>query len=228
MENTEIITPKNLLIRSNIQPLLDINFPHDRLLYREYLKRSFYSKTGKKFFEFFLLILIAFPVIALIIILFFLLVIPNKGRVFFRQKRMGLNGRWFTIYKFRTLTGPIEVNTEKDMEVIKKNSLFMGVFLRKTGLDEILQILNVIRGEMNLIGPRPLPLKDIEQLSGSQFIIRHLVKPGICGLWQIRRKYFNDIGSLRYDEFYLKKQSLLIDSYIVFYSLVYMIKGKGR
>lgn len=187
-----------------------------------------YSKVGKRIFEAFLLILMAPPLMIVIPLIYITLFIPNRGRVIFRQERIGMNGRPFSIYKFRTLKCPIDIDIEKNPVIIKRNSHRIGFFLRKTGLDEILQIINVIKGEMTLIGPRPLIVKDLRHLTTQQFTERHKIKPGILGLWQVRRKYSDDKNYLRYDSFYYKKQSLSIDMFIVLSTLVYMVKRKGR
>jgi len=157
-----------------------------------------------------------------------MLFLPNKGKVFFKQKRIGLGGKEFTVFKFRTLTFPIEVNIEKDPDTIKMNSHPVGIFLRKTGLDEILQLINVLKGDMYLIGPRPLIKKDLDHLTEYQFMRRHEIKPGIVGLWQIRRKYNDDSSYFKYDDFYIRNHSLSLDIFIVYSTIEYMLKRKGR
>lgn len=192
------------------------------------LEMNFYYPPGRRSFKILLLILILIPSLISIAVVYLLLLIPNKGKVIFKQKRIGLGGKEFTIYKFKTLKTSVSVDLEKDRAIIKKNSHAIGLFLRRTGLDEMLQIINVIKGDMNLIGPRPLLRKDLAHLSPAQFRKRHLIKPGILGLWQIRRKYRDDKNYFRYDEFYLKRQSTAVDIYIVIFTLLYMMGGKGR
>ena len=189
---------------------------------------SLVRNSAKAILEFILLLIILLPALFIILVIAVLLIIPNKGKVIFKQQRIGHKGTPFTLYKFRTLNGFIDINIEKNTQIIKENTHSFGYFLRKTGLDEILQIVNVIKGDMNLIGPRPLLMKDLTHLTKSQFYTRHLIKPGILGLWQIKRNYSDDINYFRYDNLYLKKQSLFLDLYIVFGTVIYMFKGKGR
>lgn len=190
--------------------------------------KNWYVKRGKRSFEIILLTLIALPLSLMITVIFVSLLVPNKGKPVFRQRRIGINGKPFYLYKFRTLSNSVKLDLEKDTAVISSNSHPIGIFLRKTGFDELLQIINVVKGEMSLIGPRPLILNDLKHLTEYQFKRRHSVKPGILGLWQIRRKYVDDKNYFKYDNFYMKKQSLTLDIYIVRATFLYVLKRRGR
>jgi lipopolysaccharide/colanic/teichoic acid biosynthesis glycosyltransferase/ADP-glucose pyrophosphorylase len=146
----------------------------------------------------------------------------SEGPCMFRQARCGKDGRDFVMYKFRTMVKDAAAMQQKyvkekdvDGPVFKllndPRITRMGRFLRKTSLDELPQIFNVIKGEMSLVGPRPLVMDEM-RFSPSWRSIRLKVKPGITGLWQVEGRSeapFHDW--IRYDVYYVKNQSLLLD-----------------
>jgi exopolysaccharide biosynthesis polyprenyl glycosylphosphotransferase len=152
--------------------------------------------TWKNFIDFFA----SFTALVLLSPILFLLALiiklDSKGPVFFKQARVGLRGRQFYLYKFRTMVvnaeeirKKLEAQNEMDGPVFKiKNDpriTKVGSFLRKTGLDEIPQIINVLKGEMSLIGPRPPLMSEVKQYKRWQ-LRRLSVRPGITGLWQVQ------------------------------------------
>ncbi|ERM81012.1 capsular polysaccharide biosynthesis protein [Rhodonellum psychrophilum GCM71 = DSM 17998] len=187
---------------------------------------------AKRIFELFLvsifLILVAswlFPIIAIFIKL------ESKGPVFYKQLRHGQNNVPFYCMKFRSMkfepSGHFKQASKDDSRVTK-----VGSFLRKTSLDELPQLLNVLIGEMSLVGPRPhaIPMNKEFADKIENFMFRHMVKPGITGLAQSKgfRGEINDAfdmnARLRYDLFYIKNWSLLFDIKIIFltfYSLIF-------
>ncbi|MCE5312460.1 MAG: TIGR03013 family PEP-CTERM/XrtA system glycosyltransferase [Nitrospiraceae bacterium] len=160
--------------------------------------------------------------------------LDSKGSIFFRQKRVGQYGRGFTIYKFRTMKQDAEKGTgavwakEGDARVTR-----VGRFLRKSRLDEIPQIYNIIKGDMSIIGPRPERPEFIEGLSKviSFYTERHSVKPGLTGWAQIRYPYGasveDAIEKLRYDLYYIKNLSLMFDLGIMLETIKVMLFGRG-
>ena len=112
-----------------------------------------------------------------------------NGKPFFFQKRPGINGKTFTIIKFKTMKDP----KDKDGELINQAQRItkVGAFVRKTSLDELLQLINVLKGDMSIVGPRPL-LTQYLPLYTSEQARRHLVKPGITGWAQVNGR--NDIS----------------------------------
>ena len=143
--------------------------------------------------------------------------------IFFIHHRLGLNGKPFKMIKFRSmLVGP-SISAEDDVKRITK----FGRLLRKTSLDEVPVLLNVIRGDMSLVGPRPMPLKYLKRFNEYQ-IKRLNIKPGITGLAQIsgrnnltwERKFSLDIK-------YLSKQSFAFDIYILLKTFIIVFKGTG-
>jgi len=143
--------------------------------------------------------ILLFPTFVLIcLILFFF----NHRKVFFKQKRPGKNKQNFTLYKFVTMDDNEQVTP-------------IGTFLRKYSLDEIPQLLNVIKGEMSLIGPRPL-LPEYLALYTDYQSQRHDILPGITGLAQVKgRNQLSWQHRFRYDVFYVKNQSICLDLYIL-------------
>lgn len=172
---------------------------------------SFYAKRGKYLFDFvasFFLILIFSPLMILIAIL---IKLSSRGPVFFSHKRVGLNNKLFVILKFRSLYIDTPSYSEKPDSTEDVRITSIGKWIRKTSLDELPQLFNVIKGEMSLVGPRPeMPFlaENYEPWENQ----RHLVRPGMTGLWQLspRRR-----GSIRegipVDLEYIEKLSLWND-----------------
>lgn len=150
--------------------------------------KNFYKRVID-FIASLILIIVLSPLLLLVIIILF---IANQGNPFFFQQRSGKNGKIFTIMKLKTM------NNKKD----SKGNLFpdesrltnVGVFIRKTSLDEIPQLINVIKGDMSLIGPRPLLLRYLPFYTEKEQL-RHTVRPGITGLAQV-----NGRNTLKWDE----------------------------
>lgn len=145
--------------------------------------------------------------------------------VLFRQERAGLNGKPFTIYKFRTMTEQKDV--EGNLLPDEKRLVPFGVFLRKTSLDEIPEFFNVLKGEMSLVGPRPLLVEYLERYSPEQKR-RHLVKPGITGWAQINgRNLLSWEERFKYDLWYVDNWNILLDLKILFITLLKVFKREG-
>ena len=154
---------------------------------------SFYAKRGKYLFDFvaaFFLILIFSP---LMIVIAVLIKLSSRGPVFFSHKRVGINNKLFVIHKFRSLHIDTPSYSEKPDSNEDVRITSVGKWIRKTSLDELPQLFNVLKGEMSLVGPRPeMPFlaENYEPWENQ----RHLVRPGMTGLWQLspRRR-----GSIR-------------------------------
>jgi len=167
--------------------------------------------------------------------------LSSKGPVFFKQERHGLNGRSFLLYKFRTMVvdaeakrQELEALNETDGPVfkIKKDPRiipFLGTLLRKTGLDELPQLINVLKGEMSLIGPRPPIPAEVKEYEIWQ-IRRLSMKPGITGLWQCtpRRNEVNFEDWVRMDLSYIDTWSLWLDFKILLKTAKVVFIGAGR
>lgn len=158
------------------------------------------------------------------IILFFslLLFISNRGNVFFFQQRPGLNKKYFNIIKFKTMKGEFgsPLSDEERLTIV-------GRFVRSASIDEILQIINVLKGEMSFVGPRPLLIKYLSRYSEEQ-AKRHNVKPGITGWAQVNgRNAISWEQKFKYDCEYVEKQSFKLDFIILLMTLVNVLKRKG-
>lgn len=140
------------------------------------------------------------------------------GPVFFKQERPGLNGKIFTVYKFRTMsvkTCDVSGRELSDFERMSK----IGRLLRKTSIDELPQLVNIIRGEMSFIGPRPL-LKEYLTLYTDEQMRRHEVRPGISGWAQVNgRNTLTWEEKFRYDIEYVERLSLSMDVRIFFMTI---------
>lgn len=177
-----------------------------------------------------LVILFVFPIIFPLIAL--AIIISSPGPVFFIQRRTGLNNREFNCYKFRTMV----VNNESDVLQAASGDprvTALGKFLRNSNLDELPQFINVLKGEMSVVGPRPHMLKHTEEYSRliSNYMLRHTVKPGITGWAQINgfRGPTSELESMekrvKMDLWYLKNMSLMIDLKIILLTVHNMITG---
>ena len=167
-----------------------------------------------------------------------LIKIDSRGPVLFTQHRCGKNGKEFAMYKYRTMYDKagemqdlLRVHNDVDGPVFKivndPRVTRMGKFLRMTSLDELPQLINVVRGEMSLVGPRPLVMDEM-QFSPSWRDIRLKVKPGMTGLWQVSgRSSMKFDGWITHDIEYAKKQSLLFDTKILLKTFQVVAKRIG-
>ena len=159
--------------------------------------------------------------------------LSSRGPIFFRQTRVGLRGRPFTVYKFRTMRQDAEAAgavwaTKDDPRVTK-----LGKFMRKTRVDEIPQLWNVLRGEMAFVGPRPERPEFVRWLSNEIpfYELRHIIRPGITGWAQVRFRYGASLEEtkqkLEYDLYYVKHLSLGLDLLIMFETIKTIILRRG-
>jgi exopolysaccharide biosynthesis polyprenyl glycosylphosphotransferase len=176
---------------------------------------------------------ILFSLVALIVFLpFWLLIVlairlESKGPAIFSQKRVGKDGKMFTLYKFRTMYKDAKDNDYAPRKADDKRITKVGRFLRKTSLDEFPQFWNSLIGNMSVVGPRPEMPFIVEKYTEWQK--RRLdVKPGITGLWQILgRKDLPLHENIEYDFYYIKNQSLLLDLVILIKTVAAVFRGKG-
>jgi len=183
----------------------------------------------------FVLALLATIVTAPIMLLVAIIVkLSSPGPVFFRQSRVGRDGVPFMVYKFRSMYADAEAATgavwatKDDPRVTAA-----GRWLRKLRLDELPQLLNVVRGEMSIVGPRPERPEFVETLTEQipYYRQRHCVKPGITGWAQINLKYSDSledtIKKLEYDLYYIKNLAVTLDAYIIFHTVKVMLLSRG-
>ena len=162
--------------------------------------------------------------------------IEDGGRALFRQTRVGKAGQPFTIYKFRTMVneaGELQIDLTNDHEgpVFKMREdpriTRVGRVLRKTSMDELPQIINILRGEMSLVGPRPLPIHEVEAAPTS-FLDRHAVKPGLTGRWQVSGRSNTGFAELdELDRWYVDNWSLGQDLEILARTVPAVLLARG-
>jgi len=184
-----------------------------------------YLKTGKRFLDIIMAAIGLIILSPLFLFLTILLCFTNNGHPFFLQARPGLNERIFILIKFRTMTQPKfgEVNNLHDTQRVT----YIGNFLRKTSLDEIPQLLNVLKGEMSLVGPRPL-LPEYLKLYNHAQRKRHKVLPGITGWAQIKgRNFLSWEEKFEFDLWYVENRSFQLDMKIIFLTVISVVNRKG-
>lgn len=187
--------------------------------------KKIYKKITKPFSDFIAAILLLLILSPIIVALIFILSIVNRGEIFFFQLRPGLNKKPFHIWKFKSMNDKKDAkgNLLPDRERIT----IIGRFIRDYSLDEILQLINVIKGEMSFVGPRPLLMKYLPLYSQEQSK-RHDVKPGITGLAQINgRNTLNWNERFELDLKYVNCQSFLLDFKILLLTLKKVVKREG-
>lgn len=193
-----------------------------------------YTRVAKRAFD------IVVALVGLVVVLWFLPILwilvrrtGGAGPVIFTQTRLGEGGRCFTIYKFRTMRVDAEIAgavwaAQNDPRITKT-----GKLMRKTRLDELPQLVNVLKGDMSVVGPRPERPEFLTQLEQAVpfWTRRHLVKPGITGWAQVRRGYAADAegtaDKLSYDLWYLRHRSLVIDLAVCAKTFTTMLMGSG-
>ncbi|HQH74799.1 MAG TPA: exopolysaccharide biosynthesis polyprenyl glycosylphosphotransferase, partial [bacterium] len=191
-----------------------------------------FGAYGKRIFDLvfgLLFLLLLWPVFGLIALV---IKLSSPGPVLYRQERVGRDGKWFTIYKFRTMyvnaeteTGPV-LSWDKDPRVTP-----VGRFLRHWRLDETPQLFNVLAGEMSLVGPRPERPEFVEiyKREIQAYRLREAVRPGMTGLAQIHGFYNSPVEhKLRYDLAYINSMSLLLDLKILFNTLWVVLSEYGH
>jgi Undecaprenyl-phosphate galactose phosphotransferase WbaP len=189
-----------------------------------------------------LVILLSPIAILLFVLLAALIKINSPGPVFYRQKRIGKDGKEFIIWKFRTMLEDADQNFKKYLEQNsdhkaewEKNQKIkndprvtqVGKLMRRLSLDELPQIINILQGDMSLVGPRPIVEEEV-QYYGNRIHLYTKVKPGLTGLWQVSGR--NDTTyeqRVRFDEYYVRNWSIWIDIYILAQTIGAVLGGKG-
>lgn len=212
------------------------------LVFRTTPESSWHSvvKWMMDFFGSLTLLILLTLLVPLIPVIALLVKITSPGPIFFRQQRSGQSGQPFTLYKFRTMVTNAE-QYKHELEAMNEMSgpVFkltndprvtpIGKFLRKYSLDELPQLWNVLRGEMSLVGPRPLPVDEVKRFSDLAHRRRLSVKPGLTCLWQIggRNQIFDFKDWVRLDLEYIDNWSLWLDLKILLFTIPAVFRGTG-
>lgn len=196
--------------------------------------QAVYNRALKRTFDILFSILVLVTIFPLLYVVVGILIkLSSPGPILFKQKRTGLYGHDFKCYKFRTM----KVNAEADSLQAVKNDprkTKVGDFLRRTNLDEFPQFINVLRGDMSVVGPRPHMLKHTEQYSAliDKYMVRHLVKPGVTGWAQVtgyrgETKTLEQMeGRVKRDVWYIENWSFFLDLKIIVVTVLNMFKGE--
>ena len=184
-----------------------------------------YQSIIKPLFDFIVsasvLIIFSPIIISLVVLLYFL----NHKQVWFTQDRPGLNGKTFTVIKFKTMTD--ERDEKGKLLSDEKRLTWLGKFIRKSSLDELPQLINVLKGDMSFVGPRPL-LMEYLPLYNAQQAKRHNVKPGITGWAQVNgRNAISWEAKFKFDVWYVENISFWIDLKILLLTFMKVIKSEG-
>ena len=200
---------------------LTLQSKNKRVLYRRYIKRLLdiiLSLTA---------LLILFPLLILVAIS---IKIDSKGPIFFTQKRPGKDMKIFKVYKFRTMVQDAEKYQRVGVEVIGNDSRItrLGKFLRRFKIDELPQLINVLKGDMSIVGPRPTLPEYIEQYEDWE-LQRFEVKPGLTGLAQINGNiYLERKEKSVYDIKYINQMSFLTDLKIILKTVAIVLFGEDK
>lgn len=184
-----------------------------------------YKVAIKRVLDFIISLIVLFLSLPVLIIVFIILFIQNKGSVVFFQERPGFKEKSFKIIKFKTMTDEKDENGKllPDTDRITK----AGAIIRKLSLDELPQLINVIKGDMSLVGPRPLLFKYIKLYSKEQ-LRRHNQKPGITGWAQVNgRNSISWTKKFALDIYYIDNVSFLLDMKILWLTFLKVIKKEG-
>ena len=203
-------------------------------IFSDGFRKTYFKRIVKRIFDAFFAVIVLLITMAFIPFIALLIKVSSRGSVFFKQVRTGEGGKEFILYKFRTMQQNAENKTgavwaEKNDPRITR----VGKFLRKSRIDEIPQLFNVLKGEMSFIGPRPERPEFIKKLEEiiPYYSERHIVKPGITGWAQVKYPYGasveDAIEKLRYDLFYVKHSSLFLDLLILLETMKVVLFGRG-
>jgi lipopolysaccharide/colanic/teichoic acid biosynthesis glycosyltransferase len=179
----------------------------------------------KQFFDFSAALIGLLLISPVFLVVLVLLYIANDGHPFYFQKRPGKNGRLFTIIKFKSMNDKKDANGELLPDELRITKI--GAFVRKTSLDEIPQLLNVIKGEMSLVGPRPLMVEYLPLYNDFQKK-RHLVKPGVTGWAQVNgRNAISWDERFAFDVYYVENQGFILDLKILIKTVQKVFMSEG-
>lgn len=239
MEGVEVWLNANFIRTSITRPTYDYLANHPMLVFRNSPEIS-WALFIKAFFDritAFVALIFLLPVFLFLAIL---IKLTSPGPVFFRQKRAGLYGKKFTMYKFRSMVidaeerkSDLDIHNEMTGPVFKMTDdprvTAFGKFLRNTSIDELPQFFNVLRGEMSLVGPRPLPDYEVDKFDDFSHRRRLSMRPGLTCLWQVRgRSKVTDFSDwVRMDLEYIDNWSLVLDAIILVRTIPVVLFASG-
>ena len=185
--------------------------------------------TVKRLLDFVLSLIGIVVLMPVFIIIGILIKVDSRGPVIFKQKRYGKNKEPFYIYKFRTMASDAPQNVAtKDLNDSKKYITKIGAFLRRTSLDELPQLFNILLGQMTIVGPRPVVLKEENLIIARDLYGANDIKPGITGWAQINGRDLLSIEEkAKLDGYYVENMGFKMDMKCFFKTVKYVLKGEG-
>lgn len=187
-----------------------------------------YRYYFKRFYDLFFSLILFLLLIPIFLILSIAIKLDSKGPVFYKQKRIGYKGQEFHCMKFRSMVEDADrigtwYTSKNDSRITK-----VGSFLRKTSLDELPQVINILKGDMSFVGPRPDVPQQKKQYTDEDYIKRHSVKPGITGLSQAKgRSNLSQEERLKYDLEYVRTCSFSLDINVLIKTAINVLKNKS-
>jgi Undecaprenyl-phosphate galactose phosphotransferase WbaP len=204
--------------------------------------KMFWNLALKRFIDLTLVILGGLVILPFLLLIALLVKISSPGPALYGHKRLGLNGKHFKAYKFRSMVmdadKKLQALLDSDPKLKKeweashklKNDpriTLIGKFLRRTSFDEFPQLINILKGEMSLVGPRPVTDPEIEKYGENAHRVL-TVRPGLTGLWQVSGRSDTDYAErVSYDLYYLQNWSAWLDLWILYRTMGVMVKGRG-
>ncbi|MCS9984076.1 sugar transferase [Weissella paramesenteroides] len=187
-----------------------------------------YRRFIKRFLDVFFAVIMFGILFIPMVIVGIIIKITSKGPVLFIQERYGRNSRPFKLYKFRSMTDQAPERSNSEFDDIKNYVTPFGMFIRKTSIDELPQLCNIIRGDMSFIGPRPLAKTDNKVLSLRKGNGADQVLPGISGLAQVNgRNNLSDEDKAKYDAKYAAYLSFRVDILLIVETFISVLKRDG-
>ena len=196
----------------------------------------------KRLMELFIVITGGIVVLPFLLIIALLVKISSPGPVIYKHKRLGMNGEHFYVYKFRSMvinadqrlkqiidSDPAVKKEWEESHKLQKDPRITGIgrFLRRSSIDEFPQLINIIKGEMSLVGPRPIVDSEVERY-GEDYKRIFSIKPGLTGLWQVSgRSNTNYAERVAYDTYYLQSWSVWLDLWVLYKTFGVVIRGRG-
>ncbi len=235
-------------VKSNLKITEEVNYVNkqisNKIYSAEISKDKFLYRFIKRALDIVFSLLIIIGLLPIYILIALKIKIDDGGKIFYKHKRIGKDNQEFGMYKFRTMVLDAEEklkelldnDPELKQEFYKNFKLKndpriteIGHYLRRTSLDELPQLFNVLKGDMSLVGPRPVVKKELDLYYKELGRIIFSMKPGVTGMWQayLRSDYDNYQQRIRLDLYYLKNRSILLDLKILFKTIVTVLKRQG-
>lgn len=216
---------------------IEVEFITEEWLLQAYgfkILRSQIQNNIKRVFDIIMALIIGVMTLPVMAVAAIIVRLESPGPIIYSQDRVGENGKEFKVHKFRSMRNDAEKDGAKWAQVNDPRVTKFGNFMRKTRIDELPQLINVLKGEMSFIGPRPERMVFIKELEKEipYYNLRHMVKPGLTGWAQVMYPYGASVEDARrkleYDLYYIKHHSLYLDLMIMFMTFKTVVFGKGR